>query len=140
MQTAGDIDGDDEECIELPKCEENWRGKNVELKETALNTRRGENSILNPSDFVSRQNVPILANGYTTRAPVTITRQTCAFDSIAQIFAVLYVDNEEVRKRFEPDVSGFAYSLKLIFSDGCNKKTYENRNSLLLRIFDFPVN
>lgn len=56
--------------LELPICEENWSGKNVDLKESAIRNRRSQHSISNTMDFI-----PVLENSYNTRKSTTIKRR-----------------------------------------------------------------
>lgn len=81
--------------------QENFRGQNEDAKKPKKRIKRCQTSILNPRTEYEIQ-IPILSNGFQNKVgkPITITINTCTFDSVFTIYAACYVDVPE----FELDV------------------------------------
>lgn len=91
---------DNDEIIEhkaFEVYEEDWRNKNSDAKN--YNSNRIKTSILDPIRPAVRK-VPTLKNGHriigTKQKRGILSTQTCAFDSLLQIFAVCYTDIKSV--------------------------------------------
>lgn len=126
--------------------EENWRGKNknVKAKEVStqqINKRRSKKSILNKHDpLYIYKKIPLLKNGYNDKN--IITTSTCAFDSIYAVYTYAYLDYDEIKDEynaFAENGSVFcAFIRNLCSIDKANKNLkcpYADRNNILLNIF-----
>lgn len=89
-----------------------------EQKAMMPNKDRNKSSILIPQmrSHVNHH-VPLLPNGseLQRRNKSIVLTHTCAFDSIASIYAAIYVDNPIMRSNIDNSTSKFAAFIKLLF-------------------------
>lgn len=114
---------------------ENFRGLGDETKKPGKRVKRCASSILNPVNNC-KEKIPILSNGYSnpTGTPKIATENTCAFDSVSQIYAASYIDVQRIN-RYTPTHS-FCDLLYTLFNDnGKRNAVYIKRNKLLHEYF-----
>lgn len=92
--------------------QEIWRNKIVVVLETnkLRRSNRSVNSILEKAKPFS-SNLPILPNGGTTKGnmkvPTIISHNTCAFDSLYQVYAAFFKDIKEIQNDINQSESPF---------------------------------
>lgn len=120
---------------------ENWKNMNDAARKAKKRfTKRSSNSILNTTGGVYCPKIPVLKNGYESKGrgviPTIITRNTCAFDCLFQIFAACYVDVPSIKTIIDGSDSKFACLIKNAINIGNINKTYTERNMLLFEIYN----
>ncbi|XP_044760238.1 uncharacterized protein LOC123317695 [Coccinella septempunctata] len=122
--------------------EENWRGlgnKNEMPKSLYLTKNYEVFDAL--EDFKKVQKIPLIKNGnHPSLRAIDLEgssyslRNTCAFDSLVQIFLVGFRDKEEIRISLEKLASEDI--VKYISSKGINTHSYRMRTMILKNLFD----
>lgn len=118
---------------------ENFRGLADEITKPGKRIKRCASSILNPVKNC-KANIPILSNGYTnpTGNPKVVTENTCAFDSVFQVFAASYIDVhhfDNIIKDNAPTHLLCDMICTLFDNNSKQNSVYIKRNKLLLEYF-----
>lgn len=117
--------------------EENWKNKNEDIKppvQQFKRVKRGRNSILNPTDsLLNHSDIPLLSNGNIVKEKGLISASnTCAFDSLFQVFAAQFSCDPTFADKVQKDDSVFSNFIKDVFSgEKSNYDIYSKRAEIL---------
>lgn len=120
--------------------EECWRGQNEDARRTDKNNvkvHRARKSILN-AEQIDLKNIPHLLNGGLSKKiagfPSIFSSSTCGPDSIYQLLAASYADNEGVKVKMDDDDSEVCEFIVKSFTSDTNTVD-AMRNHLLTQLF-----
>lgn len=122
--------------VEDMQVKENWRGKAGKSPPIKSILKRSRRSILNLSPCF--KTAPVLLNGFRKigeKGHITITSNTCAFDSLFSVFAAAYLNSLSIKQTFDRADSVFIKFIK----DACSlsvekEKVYTDRTTIIRNI------
>lgn len=123
---------------------ENWRGEALNLKKRPRKSYLDVQPEILNADMSSRKSLPIgiLKNGNRSTELKSlkinnkkyILTNTCAFDSICQVFAAAVSDSDIYRRHFEIDKSNLFKNFVLDISKNISSNSYKVRGKLLRKM------
>ncbi|XP_044760405.1 uncharacterized protein LOC123317859 [Coccinella septempunctata] len=146
-EETNEKDEETEGAILATQEEENWGGLgNKKKMPKSLYLTKNYEVFDALEDFKKVQKIPLIKNGNHPSLRATnlegssySLRNTCAFDSLVQIFLVGFRDKEEIRISLEKLASEgnmFPDIVKYISSKGINTHSYRMRTMILKNLFD----